>query len=40
MLQEEGVERQSSLKTIIGSSGFSPEEGDINKQIRSSGYVC
>ncbi|XP_040000148.1 coiled-coil domain-containing protein 13 isoform X1 [Xiphias gladius] len=36
-VKEEGVERQSSLKTTIHSSGFSPEEGDINKRITSLG---
>ncbi|XP_044076117.1 coiled-coil domain-containing protein 13 isoform X2 [Siniperca chuatsi] len=39
LLQEEGVERHSSLKTTICSSGFPPEEGDINKRITSSGSV-
>nr|XP_020447146.1 coiled-coil domain-containing protein 13 isoform X2 [Monopterus albus] len=34
---EEGVERQSSLETSSCSSGFPPEEGDINKIITSSG---
>ncbi|XP_026229471.1 coiled-coil domain-containing protein 13 isoform X3 [Anabas testudineus] len=38
-LKEDGVERQSSLKTTIGSSGFPPEEGDITKQTRSSGSI-
>lgn len=39
LLQEEGTERQPSLKTTICSSGFPPEEGDITKRIPPSGYV-
>ncbi|XP_031721307.1 coiled-coil domain-containing protein 13 [Anarrhichthys ocellatus] len=38
-VKEEGAERQSSLKTTICSSGFTPEEGDINKRITSSGSI-
>ncbi|XP_045908678.1 coiled-coil domain-containing protein 13 isoform X1 [Micropterus dolomieu] len=39
-IKEEGMERpKSSLKTTICSSGFPPEEGDINKRITSSGSV-
>ncbi|AWP03928.1 putative coiled-coil domain-containing protein 13 [Scophthalmus maximus] len=36
--EEEGVERQPGLNSI-GSSGFSPEEGDINKGMTSSGSL-
>ncbi|XP_023259602.1 coiled-coil domain-containing protein 13 isoform X4 [Seriola lalandi dorsalis] len=38
-IKEEGMEVQSSLKTTICSAGFSPEEGDIDKRITSSGSV-
>ncbi|XP_054452482.1 coiled-coil domain-containing protein 13 [Anoplopoma fimbria] len=38
-VKEEGAERQSSLKTTICSSGITPEEGDINKRITSSGSI-
>ncbi|XP_029309962.1 coiled-coil domain-containing protein 13 [Cottoperca gobio] len=38
-VKEKSVERQSSLKTTVCSSGFPPEEGDINKRITSSGSV-
>ncbi|XP_022613978.1 coiled-coil domain-containing protein 13 [Seriola dumerili] len=38
-IKEEGMEVQSSLNTTIYSAGFSPEEGDINKRITSSGSV-
>ncbi|XP_018531851.1 coiled-coil domain-containing protein 13 isoform X1 [Lates calcarifer] len=38
-VKEEGVERQSSPKTTIRSSDFSPEGGDINKGITSSGSL-
>ncbi|XP_037643551.1 coiled-coil domain-containing protein 13-like isoform X2 [Sebastes umbrosus] len=38
-VKDEAEERQSSLKTTICSSGFPPEEGDINKRITSSGSV-
>ncbi|KAM6920014.1 coiled-coil domain-containing protein 13 [Lycodopsis pacificus] len=39
IVKEEGAERQSSLKTTICSSGFTPAEGDINKRITSSGSI-
>ncbi|XP_065810271.1 coiled-coil domain-containing protein 13 isoform X2 [Labrus bergylta] len=37
--KEEGSERQSILRTPVCSSGFPPEEGDINKRMTSSGSV-
>ncbi|XP_068427694.1 coiled-coil domain-containing protein 13 isoform X2 [Clinocottus analis] len=36
-VKEEGAERQSSLKTAICSSQFTPEEGAIDKRMTSSG---
>ncbi|XP_071347859.1 coiled-coil domain-containing protein 13 isoform X2 [Trachinotus anak] len=38
-VKEEGVEIESRPKTLNRSSDFSPEEGDINKRITSSGSV-
>ncbi|KAK5860106.1 hypothetical protein PBY51_021605 [Eleginops maclovinus] len=38
-VKEESMERQSSLKTTLCSSGFPPEEGDIDKIITCSGSV-
>ncbi|XP_049453583.1 coiled-coil domain-containing protein 13 isoform X2 [Epinephelus fuscoguttatus] len=38
-VKEEGMERESSFKTAVCSSGFPPEEGGINKRITSSGSV-
>ncbi|XP_059200793.1 coiled-coil domain-containing protein 13 isoform X2 [Centropristis striata] len=38
-VKKEGVEKQSILQATICSSGFPPEEGDINKRITSSGSV-
>ncbi|XP_040910997.1 coiled-coil domain-containing protein 13 [Toxotes jaculatrix] len=38
-VEGEGVERESVLKATISSSGFSPEEGDMDKRIRFSGSV-
>lgn len=32
--------KETQQSPIICSSGSPPEEGDINKQIASSGYVC
>ncbi|XP_056277110.1 coiled-coil domain-containing protein 13 [Pseudoliparis swirei] len=38
-VKEEGAERRSSFKTAVCSSGFTPEEGDINKRKTSSGSI-
>ncbi|XP_049930896.1 coiled-coil domain-containing protein 13 isoform X1 [Epinephelus moara] len=38
-VKEEGMERESSFKTAVCSSGFPPEEGGTSKRITSSGSV-